>query len=528
MEEKAKNTSEVSSTPGKKVYSNYILNVLYQIFTLIVPLVLTPYLSRVLGAEMLGKYSFSNSLMQYFYLVACLGCNYYAQRELIKFQDDKYKQSQAFFEIMILRGTVTLICFAAQVIMACAGVFGAYKVLMLVLSLNVLAVLFDVTFVFQSQENFKTLVLRSFIVKIVAVALIFIFVKKPSDLWLYCLINNGGVILVSYIILCFAMPKYITRVKIKDIHPLHHFIPIIGLFIPSLVMSLYTILDKTLIGLLIPGTYEEYITTTENGINVITTVTKKMSDLQNGYYEQAEKLIKIPLTIVTCLGVVMIPRNSKEYSQGNIEQLKNNIYFSFKFVWFLGIPLSVGLAAISKNLNYWFFGDGYEPVINLMITFSPIALAMGLSNVIGVQYLIPTGRDKFYTISILIGTVVNLTFTILFLILYGTIGAVIASVIGEFVILIVDFIIIRKDISIKKALLCGWKNIIAGIVMGVVLFLIEGRFESSPLSTLLLILIGMAIYFIIALILRDEMINVGLNLVKNKLKKKKDNMEETK
>ena len=521
-ETKETNLDNLTSTPGKKVYSNYILNVIYQIFTLLVPLILTPYLSRVLGADMLGKYSFSNSLMQYFYLVACLGCNYYAQRELIKYQNDKYKQSQAFFEIMILRGAVTLICFGAQVIMAEVGVFGSYKVLMLILSLNVLAVLFDVTFVFQSQENFKTLVLRSFIVKIIAVLLIFLLVKKPSDLWLYCLINNGGVLLISYIILCFYMPKYITKVKLKDIHPMHHFMPIMGLFIPSLVMSLYTILDKTLIGLLIPGTYEEQTTVIKNGVGVIETVTKKVSDLENGYYEQAEKLIKIPLTIVTCLGVVMIPRNAKEYSTGNINQLKNNIYFSFKFVWFLGIPLSIGLAAISKNINLWFFGEGYEPVIKLMITFSPIALAMGLSNVIGVQYLIPTGRDKKYTISILIGTIVNLTLTIILLINFGTIGAVIASVAGEFVILIVDLFMVKNDISIKKALLSGWKNIIAGIIMGTTLFLIEGKFESSPLNTIILILIGMAIYFIVALILKDEMIFIGIKLIKSKLHKKGD------
>ena len=152
-ETKETNEDNLTSTPGKKVYSNYILNVIYQIFTLLVPLILTPYLSRVLGADMLGKYSFSNSLMQYFYLVACLGCNYYAQRELIKYQNDKYKQSQAFFEIMILRGAVTLICFGAQVIMAEVGVFGSYKVLMLILSLNVLAVLFDVTF--ETQEEYE-------------------------------------------------------------------------------------------------------------------------------------------------------------------------------------------------------------------------------------------------------------------------------------------------------------------------------------------------------------------------------------
>ncbi len=522
------NKDEATSTPGKKVYSNYILNVIYQVFTLIVPLVLTPYLSRVLGAEMLGKYSFSNSLMQYFYLVACLGCNYYAQRELIKYQNDKYKQSQAFWEIMILRGTVTLICFGAQLIMASIGVFGSYKVLMVILSLNVLAVLFDVTFVFQSQENFKTLVLRSFIVKIVAVVLIFLFVKKPSDLWLYCLINNGGVLLLSYIILCLAMPKYITKVKIKDIHPMHHFLPIMGLFIPSLVMSLYTILDKTLIGLLIPGTYEEAVTVFKDGVSVVTIEIKKMSDVQNGYYEQAEKLIKIPLTIITCLGVVMIPRNSKEFSHGNIKQLLNNVYFSFKFVWFLAIPLAIGLAAISRNLNEWYFGKGYEPVIQLMITFSPIALAMGLSNVIGVQYLIPTGRDKEYTISILIGTVFNLTLTIILLITVGTIGAVIASVIGEFVILFVDLFIIRHDISIKKALLCGWKNVIAGIIMGVVLFLIEGYFPTRPISTIILVLIGMAIYFIVTLILRDEMLFTGIKMVLSKLHKKNDQELENK
>ena len=267
-------------------------------------------------------------------------------------------------------------------------------------------------------------------------------------------------------------------------------------------------LDKTMIGSMIQGE----ITIIEDGVEVV----KKISDLESGYYNQAEKIVKLLITIVTSLGTVMIPRNSYCFANGDLVSAKKNVMTGLRFAYLLAFPLMFGVIAVSYNFSPWFFGDGYEKVPFLMQVFSPLILAIGLNNVLGIQYLIPSSRDNQYTISVVIGAGTNLILNAILITFYGSLGAAISTVCAEFIILFVQLFFLRKDITLLSVISSGWKYFVAGIVMFIPCYIVGIKLESSILNTLIIVAIGIFVYGIMLLILKDEFIYSILGKLKRK------------
>lgn len=328
---------------NNKIKLNYFYNLSFQIFKLIIPLITAPYISRVLGSEGVGQYSFSFSIVTYFSLFAALGFEVYAQREVARYQDDKRQQTIVFWEILIAKMLSSLVSLTAFGVFVISGACDEkYHILLFILSINIIAVGFDVVYLFQGNEKFGLIALRNVLIKCIGVGLIFGFVKKSSDVWIYTLIQ-AGILLLSNLSLWTRLSKILVKVKLSDINFMRHYIPTLKLFIPSIAVSVYTMLDKTLIGILVPGI---------NGIG------QSFSDLENGYYEQAEKIVRMGLSIITSLGAVMIPRNSQAIASGDNTGFYKNVNGALRFVFFIGTPIMFGLASIAFNFSPWFFGDG--------------------------------------------------------------------------------------------------------------------------------------------------------------------------
>ncbi len=490
----------------KNLKKNYVFNLLYQLLLLVVPLIVTPYISRVLSADSIGQYSFSFSIITYFTLFASLGFQTYGQREIAK-SFDKETQSKKFYEIILCRLFSVGIALAINIFLCITSVYGQYSTLLLIMSINILAIAFDIAFLYQGNEEFGMIVILNAITKILGTICIFIFVKTKSDLWIYTLINSL-MIFLGYLLLWFFSKKLLAPVPIKSLHPFSHLKGTIALFIPTIATSIYTVLDKTLIGLLVPGSY----TVIENGIEVI----KKYSDLENGFYEQSEKIIKLAMTIITCIGTVMIPRNSKEFAEGNLAIVNRNIQLSSRFVWLIGFPMVLGFIVIAPNFVPWFYGDGYDKCITLISIFSPLILIIGFSNVFGIQYLLPKGEDKKYAICLVIGAITNLILNIFFIRFWWSIGAAIASIIAELVVTFSMLFIIRKEINILEILISSIKYLISSVLMFISLYVISKLFTSSIINTIIIVMIGILIYGIMLLILRDSLVMEYLNKFKSK------------
>lgn len=495
----------------KSVKLNYLYNLTYQIFALITPLVTTPYVSRVLGSAGVGQYSFTYSIITYFTLFGAMGFGIYAQREIAKNQNDKHKQSVLFWEIFFARLISVLLVMIVHLVIIVTGVYGEiYGPLMLILTINIISVAIDVTFLFQGNEEFGLIALRNVIIKIIGVIVIFAFVKDQDDVGVYTWCQSLT-LLFSNASLWTRIPRCLTKISIKEINVKKHIRPAFRLFVPTIAVSVYTMLDKTLIGILVPGTVEKE---TANGV-----VTYKISNLENGYYEQAEKLIKMASTVITSLGAVMIPRNSQVVASGNYSEFKTNVSATLNYVAFIGIPMMFGISAIAFNLSPWFFGSGYEKVPYLMMLFSPLIVIIGLTNVIGSQYLLPLGQDGKYTKAICIGSASNLILNLLLIRKFWSFGACIATIIGELLVMLFMFRYTEKDIRLSSWIFESKKQWIAGAVMFGVVFFTQSYLPASVLNTIILMLEGMLVYLFMLVVLRDQFLKTTYQSIKRKLKK---------
>ena len=477
------------------ITKNYIYNLIYQILILILPIITTPYLSRVLGAENIGIYSYTLSIVTYFILFGSLGISMYAQREIAYVQDDKYKRSKIFWEILILRFITLTI---SMIIYYFAYVNGTqYQMYYKILLIEIISNCFDISWYFQGMEDFKKTVFRNTLVKIISIALIFLLVKRPEDLAKYFIIyvvSNfiGNISLWLYI------PKVLDKIKIKELKPLQYLKPTIGLFIPQIAIQVYTLLDKVMIGVIIDDKSEV------------------------GYYDQAQKIIKMLLTVVTSLGTVMIPRMANTFANGNMKQIKEYMKKSFRFVYILSIPMIFGIIAVADKFVPVFFGDGYEKVSIIMKVISPILLVIGLSNVIGSQYLLPTKRQKEFTISVTCGAIANFIVNFIMIRKYGAIGASIGTVIAETIVATIQIYFVRKDFNTKECLSISQNYIIVGIVMFFIVILIGFTVKNNLISIMLQGVSGAIIYIIGLYVVKDEFLVQLLKKGNNKIRKNKN------
>lgn len=474
----------------KSIKKNYIYNVAYQILTVIIPLITAPYLSRVLGADGVGTVSFAESIVSYFILFAALGITSYGQREISYVQDNVQKRSLVFWNTKILEfctsGMMLLIYYVFSIMQE------ENSTIYLILSLNIIAVFFDITWFFQGIEEFGKIALRNTVIKIVNVAFIFIFVKDKTDLLIY-IIGIGTFTVLGNLSLWTYLPRYIERVPFNELRPFKDIKVVLSLFFPTIAVQIYTVLDKTMIGIITENSFE------------------------NGYYEQAVKISRMLLSIVTALGPVVIPRIGYFYENKAFSEIERIIYRSYRFAWFLGLPMCLGAMITAGNFVPWFFGEGYEKVIPLLRILSLIIIVIGINNVISVQYLVPTKRQNVLTMTLVIGAMTNFCLNIVLIKYFQSVGAAIASVIAETVIAIVQLILMRKEISTVKVLKEGVHYYIAGAVMAVLLIPLSNVLMPSPAHTVVLVLFGAAVYFLALIIEKDEFVLSNLKFIINKM-----------
>lgn len=470
---------------NKSISKNYIYNLCYQLLVVLVPVVTTPYISRVLGAEGIGIYSYTNSIVTYFALFAALGTTVYSRREIAYYQDDTEKRSRIFWEILIFRLGMTIICLGIYMAYICTT---TYRMIGIVQGFYIVAVVFDITWFFQGMEEFGKVILRNTVVKLVNVAIIFTFVRTADDLIVY-IFSLAFLPLIGNIVTWVYLPKYIVKPNWKKLHPFCHFRGAVSLFVPTIASQVYLILDKTMLGM-------------------FTT-----SSVENGYYEQAQKIIIICWTFVTAFATVMSPRIAYIFAKKDKEQIREYMRNSFRIIWFLSLPIVFGMIAVASNLVPWFFGEGFEKVTGLLVIFSWIVLPVGLSSVIGTQYLVPTKRQRVYTLSVLAGALVNFSMNLVLIPRYYSEGAAVASVTAQVVIVLVQLMYILvyiREIRIHDVLFKAWHYLLAGLLMFAVVLTISRLLVSSWGNTMLLICIGAAVYFLVLFLMRDKLVLDGI------------------
>ncbi len=481
---------------GKKsIAKNYAFNLAYQILAIIIPLITTPYLSRVLGPENIGIYSYTLSITTYFILFGSLGVSLYGQREIAFFQGDIKKRSKSFYEILIMKCITIFISLFIFYMVFCLK--GEYYIYYKILILEIIANMIDISWYFQGLEEFKKTVTRNIIVKLISVVCIFLFIKDKSDLNLYFLIYVLSTFFGNFSLWLY-LPKYVIKIKFKELNIKKHIKPTIMLFIPQIATQIYTVLDKTMIGTIIADKSEV------------------------GFYEQAQKIVKMLMTLATSLGTVMMPRIAATYAKGEMEKVRKYMNKSFAFIMMLAFPLMFGIISVSYHFVPVFYGVGYDKVTILLCVISPIIVLIGLSNVTGTQYLLPTKQQSKYTISVIVGAIVNFFFNLVLIKFLASIGASIATVIAEFTVTLTQFILIRKEIKILEVIKITYKYVIASIIMFICSLIVGYLISNNILSIFVQVGISVIAYFVMLIILKDKMVFEWMEILKKQIGKKKN------
>ena len=478
---------------NKSVKVNYIYNLIYQIAAIIIPIITIPYISRVLGPENIGIYSFTLSISAYFILFGSLGISLYGKREIAYVQDNKEEYSKIFWELFLLKALFMLISIVIFYFTFVTG-NNDYNTFYKILILELIGEVVDISWLFQGLEEFKKTVLRNLLVKTISLICIFVFVKNSNDLFIYYLIYVLS-ILLGNLSLWLYLPKFLVKIKFKNINIFRHLRETIIFFIPQVAIQIYTVLDRTMIGYLIVDKSEV------------------------GFYTQGEKVIKLLLTIITAMGIVMLPRIASKHSEGDTKTIKIYLNKSFNLVYFLAFPMIFGIISVTNAFVPIFFGKGYDEVIPVMNIISPILLLIGMSNVIGVQYLLPTRHQKEYTLSVIIGAIVNFISNYFLIPKYGAGGAAAGTVIAETVVTLSQIIFIRKQLDIKKIILSAWQYLLASFMMFPIIYVIGRHIDNNMLSIVTQVILGGIIYVGILLLLKNKFILEYINIFKKMIRR---------
>ncbi|HFX3845576.1 TPA: flippase [Enterococcus faecium] len=471
-----------------KIIKNYLYNVGYQLFVIIIPLVTIPYVSRILGSNGIGINAYTNSIIQYFILFGSIGINLYGNRTIAYSRDNKKNMSQTFWEIIILR----LICIVISYLLFLLFLFFTkeYKIYYFYQSFFIIAAGFDISWFFMGIEDFRKTVLRNIFVKIASLIAVFIFVKTESDVGKYILVLSIST-LMGNLTLWPYLNRFVSRPDFTKLDLWKHFFPSLTLFIPQIATQVYLVLNKTMLGAM-------------EGVK------------SAGYYENSDKIVKVILAIITATGTVMLPRVANTYAKGNKEKVYQYLVLSFDFVSSICIPMALGLAAIAPKFSIWFLGSDFAITGKIISILSLVIIFIGWSNVLGTQYLLPTNQTKYYTISVISGASINLIMNIPLIQIFGIYGAVISTVLSELTVTTVQLFFIKRTIKLSKLFTGKWKYFLSAALMFIVVRYMHVMLPSGLLFFTIEAFLGILIYFLLLYLLKAPILNLAITIIRKR------------
>lgn len=424
---------------------NTLYNMAYRLFSMLLPLVTAPWLSRAVGTEGVGLYGYAWAISYTFCLVGLLGLENYGPRAIAQSKDDRLNLDRTFsaiWKMQLLVAGLTLLVWCGYV----AFVAGAEKQIAFHLTLMSVSCLVNVDWCLMGLDQFKPIALRNTAVKLIAAAAVFVFVRRPEDLWIYAFVWSLSTFIgcLSCFLSLRGKVKY-TPVPWKE--ALAHLKPCAVLSISVIAVSVYRQMSKVMIGAL--------------------------SDMhQTGLYENADKIILCLAGFISAIGTVMLPKVSHMTAQGRMDEVKKHIDASMDLVMCMVCALGFGLASVAREFAPLFFGADFAESGTLMIPLSMTLQTIGFANVIRTQWVLPQKRDSIFVKSVLTGAVVNVALNALLIPSFGAMGAVAATFAAELSVPAVQFIILRRELPYGRYLKYALTYSAIGLVMAGVVRLV--------------------------------------------------------
>lgn len=473
--------SSASQIQQPSLKKNAALNMTRTVMSLIFPLITFPYTSRVLGPVYIGKVNFAQSVVSYFSLVAALGISTYAVREAAKARNDRARLSKFIREML----SINLVSTGVAYILLAAAVFlvpqlSEYRKLLCISGASILFTTLGMDYLYTALEEFRYITVRSVAFQILSLALLFIFVRKQDDYLKYAavsVVSSAGSNVLNFL----HSRKFVDfrLVMGAGLELRKHLRPIFTLFAMSAAVSIYTVLDTTMLGFL-------------------------KGDEAVGIYTVATKINRMVVMMITAATGVLLPRLSYYANSGERTEFLRLSNKAVQFVVLFSVPCAAGLFVLAEPAVLLFSGSRYLLAVPVMKIMNAVVVFISLGCLFGGNVLISAGKEASSLVSTCIGAISNFCLNLLLIPKFGVAGAAVGTVCAEFSVTAVQFILGRKIVYWKQFFFIVLQTFAATFFMvAAILFII--RFFNAPIFKILICIpLGIFIYAGMLVVLKNK------------------------
>lgn len=460
----------------RSVTENIFFNMLYQVLVTVLPILTTPYIARTLGLHSNGIHSFTESIVTYFIIFGAIGTSLYGIRKIAYVRDNEEELAKVTKEVILLRIGLMLATLAIYVPALC--IWGKYTLIYRIHIINIVANGLDITWFYQGVEDFKKVTLRNLFVKFLFVVSLFVFIKEPSDLPIYVLLTVVSALLGNLIMILY-LPQYIDLKKGKIGNLFSHLKPSLLLFLPQAMNYVYVLIDRTMLGWMIDTDHV-------------------------GLYDQAQRIVRMITAILQSVGYVMMARVANLTITGDKEGIKEYARKSVNFNLFIAFPALFGILGVADDFIPFFLGSEYTGSAPILKVMCVLVFLSSMNSLMGVQFLIPLGKEKAYTLATTGGAIISVIGNLALIPFFGVYGSAIACIVAEFTVFTISFWNLKGILHLRTIAKDNYKIFFGSVLMYAAVWGVSKLGMHSVFKLLLELVVGAGLYFAVALITKNE------------------------
>ena len=467
---------------SNKIIKNYIYNSIYTTINVLFPLITMPYLARVLLSEGIGKVNYAINIMSWFVLLAALGVPRYGVREIAKAKKNN-TLSKTFCELFTINiiSSIVATCAYYCVILSVHR-FKEDRIMYIIVGVQILLNVFNVDWFYQGIEDYKYITNRNIIIKLLSLISIFLLINDKNDYIKYASILVFASV-GNYFFNVVHMFRYID-IYHNGLEITNHIKPIIVLFSTQIAVSLYALLDTTMIGYFC------------NKSNV-------------GYYSYTVIIVRTIVTIVTAVGTVLLPQLTILVSKKKYEELLDIVRAALNVLVYLSFPACIGIFILANKFVLVFLGDEFMPAIITLKILSLLIPIMSIGNLFGTQLLMALNKEKLLLISVFLGAITNMSLNYFLIKSYAQDGAAFASVVTELVVMIVQVVLVKRFLNVAIDISNITKILLSSLFMALILLGVNKWSEmEGHLELIIEVLLGLSSYILITVIFKEKSIMI--------------------
>lgn len=470
----------------KSLVKNSVFNTVYTVLNLLFPLIIATYVARVLLPDGVGKVAYAQTIVSYFVMLAMLGIPNYGVREISKVRNDKEKKNILFTELLVFNAISTIASLIFFVILIVSfDFFYNQWLLFLACGSLILFNIINIDWLYQGEEEYEYIVLRSLFVKILSIVLIFVFVNVPSDLIVYASISTFAVA-GNYVLNIYHAKKYV-KIRFENINIKRHLKPIIVMAVGVLLSSIYGKIDITMLGY-------------------------GAADKNIGFYTYANKIIEICITVCTSLTAVFMPRLSYYYKFDKVK-FKNLVKTGTDIISMISFPMCAGIYILAPEIIFILFGQEFVQAAYSVRVLSILILIKSYGNLLCFQLVMCTGNEKERIPATAIGSLANVLLNWWFIPFWLEIGAAIATVVSEFLVNAYQFVQMKRKLELKFTISPIMQALITTSAMGLVIIAILKINYNIYVDTIIATAGGIITYIVTNILIGNDLMIKMLNKI---------------